>query len=108
MSKSVERVTGMKKFKGEIDGRLIDSTTVFVETKMDDRNGNRKGHCTTSFSAGKSEVYDRLNSVALPAEFEIEWDVVSNGTRTQQIIVGIQPAKLPVGAKSVGSAQLQG
>lgn len=106
MSKSVERVTGMKKFKGEIDGRMIDSTTVFVETKMDDRNGNRRGHCTTNFSAGKSDVYDKLGSIELPAEFEIEWDTVSNGTRTQQIIVGIQPAKSQAGAKSLGSAQL--
>lgn len=100
MHKSVERVTGMKKFKGDIDGRPFDSTTVFIETKMDDRNGNRRGACTNDYSAGKSEVYDRLTSIALPAEFEIEWDTVSNGSRTKQIIVDIRPHKAAVQAKA--------
>lgn len=102
MHKSVERVTGMKKFKGDIDGRNFDSTTVFIETKMDDRNGNRRGVCTNDFNAGKSEVYDRLSTIALPAEFEVEWDTVSNGSKTRQIIVDIRPHK--AAAKSAGNA----
>lgn len=102
MYKSVERVTGMKKFKGDIDGRAFDSTTVFIETKLDDRNGFRRGSCTNDFSAGKSEVFDRLNGIALPADFEVEWDTVSNGSRTRQIIVDIRPHKTP--SKSAGAA----
>ena len=93
MHKSVERVTGMKKFKGDIDGRNFDSTTVFIETKMDDRNGNRRGVCSTDFNAGKSDVFDRLSTISLPGEFEVEWDTVSNGSRTKQIIVDIRPHK---------------
>lgn len=109
MHKSVERVTGMKKFKGDIDGRPFDSTTVFIETKLDDRNGFRRGACTNDFNAGKSEVFDRLSSIALPAEFEVVWDSVSNGKRTQQIIVDIRPHKAapaatPATAKPAGSA----
>lgn len=93
MHKSIERVTGMKKFKGDIEGKAFDSTTVFVETRMDDRNGNRRGHCTMDFNAGISEVFDRLKDVALPAEFEIEWDTVTNGNNVQQIIVDMHPRK---------------
>lgn len=104
MHKSVERVTGMKKFKGDIDGRSFDSTTVFIETKMDDRNGNRRGVCTTDFNAGKSEVYDSLSSLTLPADCEVEWDTVSNGKRTQQVIVAIKPHKPVSQAKPAGSA----
>jgi len=100
MHKSIATITGMKKFKGDIDGRLFDSTTVFIETKMDDRNGTRRGVCTNDFNAGKSDVYDRLSAIALPAEFEIEWDTVSNGSRTKQIIVDIRPAKAVPPAKS--------
>jgi len=96
MHKSVERVTGMKKFKGEIEGKSFDSTTVFVETRMDDRNGNRRGHCTMDFNAGISEVYDRLQTVSLPAEFEVEWDTVTNGNNVQQIIVDIKPHRKEV------------
>lgn len=94
MHKSVERVTGMKKFKGDIDGKTFDSTTVFVETKLDDRKGNRRGHCTMDFNAGTSEVYDRAQVVELPAQFEIEWDTVTNGNNVQQIIVDMRPYKM--------------
>lgn len=103
--KSVERVTGMKKFKGDIDGRSFDTTTVFIETQMDDRNGNRRGLCSTDFSAGKSDVYDRLSSIPLPAEFEVEWNTVSNGSRTKQIIVDLRPHKPGApAAKPAGTA----
>jgi hypothetical protein len=104
MHKSVERVTGMKKFKGEIEGRNFDSTTIFIETKMDDRNGNRRGSCTNDFNAGKSEVYDKLATVRLPSEFEVEWDTVSNGSKTQQIIVGLRPAIAGPMPKPAGTA----
>lgn len=102
MHKSVERVTGMKKFKGEIEGRQFDSTTVYVETRMDDRNGNRRGLCTTDFSAGTSMIYDRLATIPLPAEFEVEWDTVSNGNRSKQIIVDIRPYKASAPVKPAG------
>lgn len=93
MHQSIERVTGMKKFKGEIEGKNFDSTTVFIETRMDDRHGTRRGHCSMDFNAGISDVYDRLNSIPLPAEFDIEWDTVTNGSKSQQIITSIRPHK---------------
>lgn len=99
---SVERVTGMKKFKGEIEGKLFDSTSMFIETRMDDRQGNQRGHCTMSFKAGTSEVFDKLSSIPLPAEFEVDWATVTNGNRSQQIITGIRPHK-PGQAKPTAS-----
>ena len=96
MHKSIERVTGMKKFKGEIEGKSFDSTTVYVETRMDDRSGNRRGLCTMDFNAGTSEVYDRIKAAELPGQFEIEWDTVTNGNAVHQIIVDIRPHKAEV------------
>ena len=93
MHKSVEVITGMKKFKGEIEGKFFDSTTLFIETRMDDRHDNQRGHCSMSFKAGNSEVYDKLGTISLPAEFEVSWDTVSNGNKSQQIIVGLHPHK---------------
>jgi hypothetical protein len=58
-----------------------------------DRKGNRRGHCTMDFNAGTSEVYDRLQPIPLPCEFEVEWDTVTNGSNVQQIIVDIRPHK---------------
>jgi hypothetical protein len=96
MHKSIERVTGMKKFKGDVEGKSYDSTTVYVETKLDDRKDNRRGHCTMDFNAGLSEVYDRLQAIELPAQFEVEWDTVTNGNNVQQIIVDLRPHKVEV------------
>lgn len=104
MHKSIERVTGMKKFKGDIEGKAFDSTTVFVETRMDDRNGNRRGHCTMDFNAGVSDVFDRLKEIALPSEFEIEWDTVTNGNNVQQIIVDMHPRKAEARPIASGSS----
>ena len=104
MHKSVERVVGMKKFKGDIDGRNFDTTTVYIETKLDDRNGQRRGHCSVDFNAGKSDVYDRLAGVGLPSDFEVEWDTVSNGSRTRQVIVEIRPFKPAQAPKPAGTA----
>lgn len=94
MHKSIERVTGMKKFKGEIDGKQFDSTTVFVETRLDDRGGNRRGKCTMDYNAGSSDVFDRLKNVDLPADLELEWDTVSNGNDSKQIIIDVRPIKV--------------
>lgn len=94
MHKSIERVTGMKKFKGDIDGKHFDSTTIFVETRLDDRNGNRRGRCTMDYNAGTSDVFDRLKSIELPAELELEWDTVSNGNDSKQIVIDVRPTKV--------------
>lgn len=94
MHKSIERITGMKKFKGEIEGKQFDSTTVFVETRMDDRNGNRRGRCTQDYNAGTSDVYDRLKGCELPGDFEVEWDTVTNGNDSKQIVVDLRQTRV--------------
>lgn len=104
MFKQIVKVTGMKKFKGEIEGKAFDSTTVYIETKMDDRDGNRRGMCSMDFNAGKSDTFDKLSGITLPAEFEVDWDTVSNGSRTKQIIVGLRPAKPAVPAAKPAGA----
>lgn len=94
MHKSIEMITGMKKFKGEIEGKAFDSTTVFVDVRMDERNGNRRGRCSADFNAGTSDVFDRLKNIQLPAEFEVEWDTVSNGNETKQVVIDVRPHKV--------------
>lgn len=96
MHVSKDRVTGMKKFKGEIEGKSYDSTTVYVETRLHDAQGNRRGNCTIDFNAGTSEVFDRFRHIDLPADFEIEWDTITNGKKIQQIIVDMRPLKTEV------------
>lgn len=103
MIKTVERITGMKKFKGEIDGRQFDTTTVFIDMKMDDRTGTRRGTSSIEFNAGTSAIYDRHNGVSLPAQFEVDWATLTNGSKSKQVIVGLEPIK-PTASAKAGSA----
>jgi hypothetical protein len=54
------------------------------------------GHQDSQDSYGISDVYDRHQAVSLPAEFEVEWDTVTNGNNVQQIIVDIKPHRKEV------------
>ena len=47
------KVTGMKAFKGNIDGQEIDGCTIFVEAKL--KGENSKGYASQSYKWGKSE-----------------------------------------------------
>lgn len=94
MHTSIERVMGMKKYKGDIDGKSIDSCTIYVETRLDDRSGLRRGRATADYNAGTSDVYDRLSKIDLPAEFEITWDTVTNGKESKQLVIDVKPMKI--------------
>ncbi len=87
------RVTGMKFFKGEVEGTNYDSTTVFIETKIDDRNGRGRGTATQDYKCGDSTVYAEHLNLQLPADMDIEFENVTTGKKTTQIIRNISAIK---------------
>lgn len=88
------KVTGVKRFKGNIEGTDYDSTTIFVETDLDDGAGNARGTATQSFRFGDSTEFDRLQSVPLPFDAQIKMRQVTNGkNRASMEVLGVQPIK---------------
>ena len=51
------KVTGMKRFKGDVEGKHYDSTTVYVETRLYDKAGNRRGYASQDYPCGEHLMF---------------------------------------------------
>lgn len=86
-NKIILNVVGMKKFKGSVDGKHYDSTRWFVEVGLSGENS--RGIATSDFVCGSSAVYEQFEKVRLPAQFEFDFEMQSNGKTTKQVYVGV-------------------
>lgn len=85
------KVTGVKHFKGNVEGKEYDSTTVFVEERLDDRRGTAKGYATTAYRVGSSALGQTLQKREFPILCEVEFDRVTNGRDSETIIAQLKP-----------------
>jgi hypothetical protein len=85
------KVTGVKWFTGNIDGKDIDSGTVFVEERLDDRRGTAKGYAATAYKLGGAATAQALAKREFPLLCEVEFERVSNGRDSETIITDIRP-----------------
>lgn len=74
-------VTGLRRFKGEVENQNHDFTKAFIETDLNEGD-NSRGTCTQEFTLGKSDIYDKLLSVPLPFQAKFNVSVTTNGKRT--------------------------
>lgn len=81
------KVTGVKFFSGEIDQKLIDVGTVFVEDKLDDRNGNAKGYATTAYKLGNSSGVKAFMEHVFPLQAELVMENRTMGKGQSQPVV---------------------
>lgn len=90
-------VMGVKWFEGEIDGKKMNTGTVFVQEKLDDRRGTAKGQATQSYKVGGAATCIQLAKRDFPLACMAEFERVTNGREAETIIVDIRPAdeKLP-------------
>lgn len=85
------KVTGVKWFSGEIDGKKIDSGTVFVEERLDERRGTAKGYAATAYKLSSSAAAQVLAKRDMPLQCEVEFERVTNGKESETIIADIRP-----------------
>lgn len=86
------RVTGAKMFKGEVEGEKYDSTTVFIETGLDESKGTAKGAATSSFQWGDSQNFERIKGLPFPVMCMVTFELTTNGKGgTKQILVDLKP-----------------
>lgn len=90
-----ELVMGAKSFKGTIEGRSFDSTTIFCQTKLDESQGNAKGFTGASYVWGSAENYDKIKHLPFPFEAELTMETVTSGNKVRQVCVGFKPLSLP-------------
>lgn len=87
------KVVGVKWFKGNIDGKDLDSGTVFVEERLDDRRGTAKGYASTPYKVSSSAVAQALAKREMPLVCQVEFDRVTNGKDSETIIADIRPSE---------------
>ncbi len=86
------KITGVKFFQGNIDGKDIDSGTIFIEEMLDYTTGRAKGCSTTSYKAGKASVsMELMNRHEFPLWANVDFQRVTNGNETKIVIGAIEP-----------------
>lgn len=86
------KVTGVKRGKGEYEGRAFDYTRVFVEVQLDDSQGNAAGFCSAQYNFGKSGNFDALSRLAFPCDCEVDFVEVGTGAgEVRRVVQAIRP-----------------
>lgn len=92
------KVTGMKAFKGNIDGQEIDGCTIFVEAKL--KGESSRGYASQPFKWGKSANGLKISHLEFPfvAEMVVE-DVTDGRGASSQEIIDVRPVVASAGSK---------
>lgn len=77
--KQVFRVLGAKGFKGTVDGTNYDSTKLYVEMPVSEKNGTEVGFNGVSLPFGKEEEFQKLKGLPFPLQAELELAVTTKG-----------------------------
>ena len=93
MSVSKEKVTGVKFFMGNIDGKDIDSGKVFIEESLDFTRGTAKGYATVEYALANAAAAKGLMHNEFPLVCEIEFQRVTNGDVSKNIVMSIKPVE---------------
>jgi hypothetical protein len=84
-------VTGLKKFKGDVEGNSYDSTTAYIQMDMDESKGVARGHASQDYNIGTSAEFDRLVAVKLPFEAEATFEMTTTGKTQRQRVIALVP-----------------
>lgn len=87
-------VTGIKRFKGEVEGKNYDSFKLFVQVPLDDSKGTAKGYATEEFNAGDSTEYDKWKHLTFPLEADATYQMVTTGKMTKIQIADVKPRSI--------------
>lgn len=89
--KSIIIVTGLKKFKGDVEGISYDSTTAYIQMDMDETKKTARGFATQDYNVGTSDIFDKLVNFKLPFEAEATFEMTTNGKSQRQRVVDLVP-----------------
>ena len=92
------KVTGMKAFKGNIDGQEIDGCTIFVEAKL--KGESSRGYASQPYKWGKAANAEKIKHLEFPfiAELQVE-DVTDGRGASSQEIIEVRPVNSLAGGK---------
>lgn len=72
-------VLGAKSFKGDVEGKNYDSTTLFVVMDVSERGGNSVGQNVVEMKFGTSEEFQKLKGLSFPCQSELMLNLTTKG-----------------------------
>ncbi len=85
------KVTGVTFFNDTIDGKKIDSGSVFVEEFLDESTGRSKGYATQKYPLGNADSAKAIMHNTFPLVCEVEFRRVTNGNVSKNTVHSIKP-----------------
>ena len=85
------KIMGVKRFNGQIDGKTFDYCRVIVSTPLDSSQGNALGSSATEYDYGGSVNFEQFKSLSFPFEAALTVELVTNGKSQKLKILGFQP-----------------
>lgn len=92
-------VHGVAFFDGEIDGKKLNSGTLFVKQEMDNSRGNAKGERTVEKKCDNSEIVKKLMHLEFPIKCKIVYEERVSKSAERLIVIDCVPlssARSPV------------
>lgn len=84
-------VTGVTFFNDTIDGKKIDSGSVFVKEYLDESTGRSKGMATQKYPLGNAADAKAIMHNTFPLMCEVEFRRVTNGNVSKNTVHSIKP-----------------
>ena len=72
-------VLGAKFFKGEVEGKIYDSTTLFAVMDVSELSGTAVGQNGIELKFGKSDEYQKLKDLPFPIQAELVLNLTTKG-----------------------------
>lgn len=88
-------LTGAKYFKGDVEGKPYDSTTLFCLLSLDTSQGTAVGKASAEYKFGTSDNFAMVKNLLRngPVSVTLEMEQVTTGKATKTIVTGIKPAQ---------------
>lgn len=96
----IARVTirGAKLFRGNIDGKDLDSGKIYVDVEL--KGETSWGTCTQEYKCEGSKLIDNIKHNPFPFIAECTMQELSNGKTTTKVITGIKPLQREAAPKA--------
>ena len=85
------KVMGIKFFNDEIEGKLINQTTIYVETALDDSRGSAKGFAVSEYKYPDSSLFESIKHLNYPLDAQLDLEIVTSGKLQKTVLRGMKP-----------------
>ncbi len=89
-------VDGVAFFDGTIDGKTLNSGTVFIKSELDTSKGNAKGFRTVEYKADSADVIKPVLHNEFPLRCKVIYEMRVTKSSNQMVIAKITPIGSPV------------